>query len=354
MLEQAAYSPSEYTAPGWLRNPHLHTLVARTLRARRAVSYRRKRVTTPDGDFLDLDYLEPDGLSDRAHQAPLDRPDAEIEVPLAVVLHGLEGSSHSGYVVEAGHHLANRGFRVVAMNFRSRSGEINRRPGSYHAGRTEDLECVVDHLEKRHPGTPLVLVGFSLGGNLVLKYLGERGASVPGSIRAAAVVSVPFDLSRCADRMDRGLGRLYATRFLLSLKRTVRAKAEQFPDAYDLPAVRRAGTMRAFDDVVTARVHGFRDVDHYYAECSSGPYLDGIRVATLIVQALDDPLVPADSLPATTIRDSQWLQPAITERGGHVGFVTGRGRWHAGFWAEREVARFLEIWSRNGRDLASQ
>jgi len=352
--EQPDYSPSEYAAPGWLRNPHLHTLVARTLRGRQGARYRRVRLATPDDDFLDVDYLEPNPASDLTQSGLPDRPSRLNGAPLVLVLHGLEGSSGSGYVVEVGRALADRGFRVAAMNFRSRSGEVNRRPGSYHAGRTDDLECVVHHLETSHPGTPLAVVGFSLGGNVLLKYLGERGVSVPESIRGAAVVSVPFDLSSCADRMDRGLGRIYGTHFLRSLKRTVRTKARAFPDAYDLPAVQRARTMRAFDDVVTAPVHGFRDVDHYYAECSSAQYLAGIRVPTLIVQSLDDPLVPAETLPAATIRESEWLHGAITRQGGHVGFVEGGRPWRVDFWAEREVARFLDARLRNCRDLASR
>lgn len=260
---------------------------------------------------------------------------------MVVVLHGLEGCSRSGYVVEACRRLRDRGLRPVALNFRGRSGEPNRARRLYHSGETGDLAFVVRRLRERlGPGTPLGALGFSLGGNVLLKYLGERSDAATG-LSAAAAVSVPFDLAASARHLERGAGRFYAWFLLRSLKRSLRRKARRRGIDYDLERAAAADTLRAFDDAVTAPVHGFRDAGHYYRESSSARYLDRIGVPTLVVQAEDDPFVPADSVPRETLEANPALRPVVTPAGGHVGFVAADGGGGPRFWAEERAAAFL-------------
>jgi predicted alpha/beta-fold hydrolase len=309
--------------PG-LRNPHVQTLAARSLRGTLRSTYSRIRISTADEDFIDLDMG--DG----------------IEAPRAIclILHGLEGCSGSGYVVSACRALARHGILGVAMNFRSCSGEPNRTLGSYHAGRTDDIRLVLDWLVARFPDSGRAVLGFSLGGNALLKYLGEVGEAARGQVDVAAAISVPFDLESSADAMERGLGQVYAHHFLRSLRGKAREKAGRFPGAFDLDAVESARTVRAFDEVVTAPIHGFRDVEHYYESCSSGRFLDRIRVRTLVIQSRDDPLVPGNTIPEN-FRGNGTVRTMITEYGGHVGFVARGRRLEPHFWAEAHAAQLI-------------
>jgi predicted alpha/beta-fold hydrolase len=229
----------------------------------------------------------------------------------------------------------------VALNFRSRSGEPNRTRRFYHSGETGDLAWVLERLARREPGTPVGAVGYSLGGNVLLKYLGERGEDARGRVRAAVAVSVPYRLSESADALEDGLGPLYARFFLRSLRQSVRAKSARHGHEYDLPAPSRVRTLRAFDDAFTAPVHGFDGAEDYYRRSSSARYLPGIRVSTLLLQARNDPFLPADALPEEEMEGNPWLAPGLTDRGGHLGFVEGGTPWTARFWAEAEAARFL-------------
>ncbi|MFQ5888689.1 MAG: YheT family hydrolase [Gemmatimonadota bacterium] len=324
------WARSPFRPPWWLSGPHLQTLAGRRLRPRSGVHYRRERIETPDGDFLDLDFAS--GGDGRSGGGPS---------PFVLLLHGLEGSSSSGYMLESCRLLAGRGLRPIALNFRSRSGEPNLTRRFYHSGETGDLDHAIGVLANRLPDAEFGILGYSLGGNVLLKYLGERGEETHPRLRAACAVSVPFDLAASARHLQRGLGRLYSRLFLRSLRRNIRAKAALFPGAYDLQAAARARTLWEFDDAVTAPVHGFVDAADYYSRSSSAAYLTRIRVPTLLLQAADDPFVPRDSLPVASMRANPWLSAALTRRGGHLGFVTRdrAGRWV--FWAEREAARFL-------------
>lgn len=280
----------------------------------------RQRWELPDGDFLDVDRLEADPLA-----------------PHVVVLHGLEGSSRAGYVAAILRGARLRGWGAIAPNFRSCSGELNRLPRFYHSGETGDLALVLERLATEVRG-PLLGVGFSLGGNVLLRFLAETGERSP--LVAAAGVSVPFDLERSARELDRGAGwtALYRHVFLRSLRRKALAKAACHPGAIDPGAVAGIRGIVAYDDVVTAPLHGFPDAATYYRSCSSGPSLGAIRVPTLLLSSLDDPLVPGDSIPGD--RSSPWLSWLLTEKGGHVGFVGGKV-WKPRFWAEEEVLCFL-------------
>ncbi len=313
-------------APG-LGNPHAQTIGGRYLRPRDPLPLRRERVDTPDGDFLDLDFGEARGIS---REAP--------DTPTVVILHGLEGGSRSGYVLQTMRELAARGIRAAALNFRTCGGETNRLARFYHSGETGDLGFVLRLLAERWPRAPLGAVGFSLGGNVLLKYLGEcGGGALP---RAAVAVSVPFDLAAGATRMERGMGRVYTARFLRTLRAKYEAKRRLIGDAVDDRRVLSARTFREFDDAATAPLHGFRDADHYYTASSSARYLAGIRVPTLLLHSADDPFLPSDAIPRAAARDNPCITAAFTEHGGHVGFVAGTP-WAPEFWAEAEAARFL-------------
>ncbi len=244
-------------------------------------------------------------------------------------------------MVEAARQCAARGLRAVALNFRGRGGEPNRRPRAYHAGETGDLAFLLRTLQHRAPEAPLAAIGFSLGGNVLLKYLGERGARARDELRAAAAVSVPFDLAASTARMERGIGRFYAHRFLASLRAGVRAKAANGPLPCDLPAALAARTLREFDEVVTAPLHGFRGAGEYYERCSSRRYIGSIRVATLLLQARDDPFHPTVSELEAAVSANRALTSGFVDQGGHVGFVEGPHPMAPRFWAEAEAVRFV-------------
>jgi predicted alpha/beta-fold hydrolase len=285
----------------------------------------RERVPTADGDFVDLDWL-----------------DGPVQAPLLLVLHGLEGSARSHYVTGLLQLARARGWRGVALNFRGCSGEQNHLPRFYHSGDTGDLDAVVRRLFDREPDVRLVAAGVSIGGNVLLKWLGEREGDVPPQLAGAVAISVPFDLARCARQLDQGFARaVYTEHFLRTLRRKVVDKARLFPGFVDVDAVRRSRTFAEYDRLLTAPVHGFPDEREYWARSSSGPYLARIRRPTLLISAIDDPIVPAEALPAPGS-----LPPGVvaefTARGGHGGFLEGRWPWRLSSWAERRALDFLD------------
>ncbi len=307
----------------WLPGPHSQTLGARFLRPGK-MPLRRERWTTSDGDFLDLDFV--------ARADPRDHL-------LVLVLHGLEGSSRSGYAIQLCRQLSERGLYAVGLNFRSCSGELNRGQRLYHSGETSDLGWVIERLQASFPGRPLAAVGVSLGGNVLLKYLGEQGDKA--GLAAAAVWSVPFDLAAGASVMETGFARFYVWRLLRSLKRKAWARAADLGEHIDLERTLAARTFREFDDAATAPLHGFRDADDYYQQCSSANFLSAIRTPTLVLHSRDDPFLPAAAIPTAALAANPNITPALTDRGGHVGFVAGTlpGRPH--FWAEDLIASWL-------------
>jgi predicted alpha/beta-fold hydrolase len=322
-----AYAPRPFRAAAWLPGPHAQTVAGRYLRRPAGITYRRERVDTADGDFLDLDF------------ALLHGREPAADAPVAVVVHGLEGSAASGYVVETCRALAEHGIRPVAMNFRTCGGEMNRTLRFYHAGETGDLATVLALLAERFPGAPLGAVGFSLGANVLLKYLGETGDAA--RVRAAVAVSTPFDLSAGADSLDgTRLGRLYVSVFLRTLKAKFTEKSSLVGDSCDADRVYAARTFREFDDAATAPLHGFTGVDHYYSSSSSAQFIDHIRVPTLLIQSRDDPFLPGSAIPLAAAEANPCVTPVITDHGGHVGFIAGPP-WAPRFWAETEAARFL-------------
>ncbi len=320
------FVPTNFVPAWWLPGAHLQTLGARLLRPRGGVPFHRERVELPDGDFVDLDF------------AFAERSDSR---PLVLVLHGLEGSARSAYVLETYRALRDAGLGAVGLNFRSCSGELNRLPRLYHSGDTDDLRFVLDLLARRLPGRPMGAIGFSLGGNVLLKYLGEVGHAIT-PIRAAAAVSVPYDLAAGANYLERIGGRLYAIYLLLKLRRKVAAKWRSLPPTVDVHRATRALTFREFDEAATAPLHRFADAADYYRQSSSAYYLSRIRLPTLLIHSYDDPFLPANAMPIDASTTNRWIMSAFTKRGGHVGFVSGSVPWQPRFWAEREVGRFMQ------------
>ena len=292
-------------------------------RRRRLGGTTRERFDTPDGDFVDVDWLG-----------------GPAGAPLLLVLHGLEATLRSHYIGGLFRLAAARGWRAGVMYFRSCSGELNRLPRFYHSGETGDFDHVLRRLAAREPGVRIGVVGVSIGGNVLVKWLGEQGEDAPRAVAGAVAISVPFDLAGCARLMDRGLPKvLYTTSFMRSLRQKTLAKSRAFPDFVDIRAALRARTFAAYDRLVTAPLHGFADEEDYWRRSSSGPYVARIRRPTLLISALDDPFIPPASLP-----DPRLLPPAVraefVPRGGHVGFVEGRP-WRATSWAERRAVDFL-------------
>lgn len=313
-LHDSGFAP----AP-WCRSGHLHTLWPYLFRRWPRPRWHRSRLELADGDFVDLDRHGPrDG-------------------PLVLVLHGLEGSSGSHYVRGLAATLARAGITTEVMHHRGCSGVPNRFPRGYHSGWTGDLDAVLAmHRERGRPVR--AVVGYSLGGNVVLKYLGERGAAT--DLETAVAVSVPFRLDLCARHMENGLSRIYQWQLIRNLRRTTRRKLALMAYPVDLPPLSTLRTFHQFDGRVTAPLHGFLDADDYYRRASCRQYLSTIRVPTLVLQALDDPLMPPAVMPAP-----QELSPLVriekSEQGGHVGFVAGRWPWWPRYWLEERIAAHL-------------
>ncbi|MGQ9724627.1 MAG: YheT family hydrolase [Tepidimonas sp.] len=273
-------------------------------------SWRRERWTTPDGDFIDVDHVVP-------HQA----------TALLVLFHGLEGSSASHYAQAFAGEAQRHGWAIAVPHFRGCSGEPNRAPRAYHSGDFEEIGWMLARVADRWPALPRVAVGVSLGGNALLRWLQEAGGSAAATVRAAAAVSAPLDLAAATAAIDRGLNRvLYARMFLRTMRRKAYEKWARYPGLFDLERALAAQTLRAFDDVFTAPLHGFRGVEDYWRRASSRPHLRAVRVPTLVLNARNDPFVPSESLPGPADAGAfvQLWQPAC---GGHVGFAEAASPW---------------------------
>ncbi len=299
----------------WISSPHAQSIWAALLRRLPRLPLTRERLELPDGDFLDLDWT------------PLARG------PLVIVFHGLEGSSHSRYAMGTLEAIKRHGWQGAIMYFRGCSGEINRLARSYHSGDTGDMRFLFQYLKHRHPGQVLAAIGFSLGGNALLKYLGEAGNA--SLLSAAAAVSVPFELDRAARQLETGSSRIYQWYLIRQLRAKAKAKGLAPPGE-----LKRLRTFRQFDDRITAPLHGFEGVDDYYRRASCRQYLRGITVPTLIVHAKDDPFLPPEAIPSPE-EVSKTVRLEISQRGGHVGFVSGKTPLCPRFWLESRILHFL-------------
>lgn len=310
MTEVVTPAVHAYRAPKWLPGGHAQTIYPLLIKPE-PLPYRRERWETPDGDFIDLDWIE----------ANESAPNTEAK-PLVVLFHGLEGSSNSHYAIALMRALSAIDWGGVVVHFRGCSGEINRLPRAYHSGDSEEIDWVLQRLQQKFPQRPRYAVGVSLGGNALLKWLGEREFNATDRIRAAAAISAPLDLTACGHHLARGFNRVYTKHFLRTLKAGAAAKLQHFPGIFDERRMRAAASLYEFDDAVTAPLHGFSGAADYWRRASSKPWLGAIRVPTLVLNARNDPFLPADALP-TPGQTSAQVTLELPRQGGHVGFVSG-------------------------------
>lgn len=304
-------------APSLLfRSGHLNTLYPSLFRKQIIPDYKRLQLETLDKDFLHVDMLK-----DNRNR-------------IAVLCHGLEGSSTSNYIIGTGKLLAEQGWDIAAINYRGCSGVMNRQLRMYHSGATDDLDQVIQYLIGYYD--EIALVGFSLGGNLVIKYCGERGSDLDSKIVACIAASVPLDLEAGSMHLGKSANWLYTMNFLKTLSQKVRAKHQQFPGKIDLRPMKHIKTVYDFDDAFTGPLHGFASAHDYYSQCSSKNFLNGLTIPTIIINALDDPFLPEECYPESYDLPSQ-VTAMTTKNGGHVGWVqSGKN-----YWMEEIVGRFL-------------
>jgi predicted alpha/beta-fold hydrolase len=305
-----------------LPGPHLPTLWAARGRRSPTFTTTRERLELPDGDFIDLVWSDASGAR-----------------PLVLVLHGLEGGFDSPYVRRVMHTIVAHGWGACLLQFRGCSGEPNRLARSYHSGDTADLSFLLQTLYTRFPAREIGAIGYSMGGNVLLKWLGEQRANA--GLAAAVAVSVPFDLAAAARRLDQGFSRFYQRHLLTSLRQKMLAKLARFAVPFSAAELVAARSFWRYDDCVTAPLHGFRDAADYYAQSSCLPRLHAIEVPTLIVHARNDPFLPATSIPRAADCAAA-LTLEVHARGGHVGFVTDPAPGFTRPWLEARVVRFLQ------------
>ena len=312
---------SDYKAPLLFSSPHLQTVIPVLFRKVPGVTYQRKRIETPDGDFLHVDWSR---VGSRR---------------LVILTHGLEGDSGRAYMKGMVKAVNRAGWDAAAMNFRGCSGEPNKKLRLYHSGETGDLHTVVSRVAASESYDELALVGFSLGGNAILKYLGEPEYHKPTIIKAAVTISVPCDLKGCSERLDAFWNRPYLKRFLKLLYRKIKTKALMFPDKVSDGGYEDIRRLSEFDDRYTAPLHGFKDADDYYEKSSSRQFLPAISIPALVVNAADDPFLSPSCFPIDEAKTSPHLFLEIPPHGGHVGFMAFN---HDGeYWSETRAAAFL-------------
>lgn len=318
---------SEFRPARWLRNAHLQTVYP-------ALPWSRGPKPVVDLEWLDL----PDGDVAALEWLPVADDDAG-DRPLLIILHGLEGSAESPYCRHLMWVAAARGWQAAVLHFRDCGDYRNRLPRRYHAGETDDLKYFVDVMRNRGHRGPILAAGYSLGGNVLLKYLGECGNDT--RLAAAAAVCVPLDLHNSAARLQRGTSRFYQSYLLRRMKRAVVRKFNPDTAAFDWRRAMQARTFAEFDDVVTAPLHGFRGKDDYYDRSSAGRYLDRIATPTLIINALDDPFMTPNVIPPEDkIADSVTVE--LSDHGGHVGFIEGGAPWRPRFFLPERIAKFFD------------
>ena len=311
---------STFKPAWWLRGPHAQTIWSSFVRRKPRMSIAWQRVELSDGDFIDLAWAGPE------------------QGRTVLLLHGLEGSIHSSYASGIMHALSQRGYRTCLMHFRGCSGQPNRLPKWYHSGQSEDPQRILEYLRDKMGIEVYAALGFSLGGNVLLKWLGEQGAAM--RLQRAAVMSVPFRLADAARRMGEGFSRLYQWYLVSSMQYKYKKKFANVTSPLDV-AIDSLNTFWEFDDQVTAPLHGYKGVDDYYARASSHQFISRIRVPTLILHASDDPFMYADTAPAADeLPEHVWLE--LTRRGGHVGFISGAIPGLADYWGERRLVAWID------------
>ena len=310
---------SDYSPPLFLSNGHFQTIIPSFFREVE-IPYQRERIDTPDGDFLDLDWSK-----------------VKFE-KLVIISHGLEGSTDRAYIKGMARAFNAHGWDALAWNYRGCSGVPNLKLRTYHSGATDDLETVILHASSHDQYVELCLVGFSMGGNINLKYLGEIGDSIPGKIKSAIAFSVPCDLKSSAKKLAQFSNRIYIRRFLGMLHEKIQLKMELFPDEINDDGFNRIKTFKEFDDRYTAPIHGFEDAEDYWRKCSSKQFLDNIRIPTLLINSKNDPFLTDSCCPIEQAQSNPNLFLEIPESGGHVGFISLNS--NGMYWSESKAVSF--------------
>ncbi len=312
----------DYKAPYFFRNGHLQSIYPSLFRKLNAHFMTRERIELDDGDFLDLDWCRNNSRR------------------LVIISHGLEGHSRRPYVLGMAKAVINNGWDALAWNFRSCGGSMNRNLRFYHSGSTEDLRRVIDYAAESGCYDEIALVGFSMGGNLSLVYLGQEEPESNSIVKKAVVYSVPCDLSTGAEQLAKPQNSVYMKRFLKDLKIKMQEKKKIFPSEVDLAGYDEIKNFRQFDDRYTAPIHGFKDADHYWAQCSSRHYIQNIKIPTLIVNAKDDPFLSEACYPHDEVDANKHVKLEIPATGGHVGFVSFNK--DKLYWSEQRALAFLD------------
>ncbi|MEX0977178.1 MAG: hydrolase [Woeseia sp.] len=318
---------SDFKPARWLRNRHLQTIFPSLPLPRSPwPKLQREMLDLPDGDITVIDWLA-------------NSTETQETAPLLIILHGLESSARSSYARQLLQAASQRGWRAGVLHFRDCGDYRNRLPRRYHAGETNDLRYFLHKLRTGNHRGPIMAVGYSLGGNVLLKYLGESGVDTP--LLSAAAISVPLNLHCCSDALNKGFSKVYQLYLLRRMKNAVRRKFDPHTAAFDWQRAMNAGSFAEFDDAVTAPLHGFADKDDYYDRCSSSRFLSRIERPTLIINALDDPFMSPEIIPAESeLSDSVTLE--VSAYGGHVGFIDGGSPWQPHYYLPQRILEFLD------------
>lgn len=308
---------TDYKPPLLFKNRHVNTIYSSLFRKTKPLSFKRKRIETLDDDFLDIDLIENGSRK------------------IVILCHGLEGSSDSKYIQATAKLLSLNGYSVAAMNYRFCSGEINRQLVTYHSGKTDDLHTVINFVLPNYDS--VYLVGFSLGGNLILKYNGDGLFSLSPKIKANVAISVPVDLKGSSISLKRCENVLYRWRFLRTLSKKMHLKHQQFPNELDLAPLKKIKTLTDFDDSFTSKINGFKDAEDYYLKASSKQFIHNISKPTLLINALDDPFLSESCFPISEAEENSNFFLMTPIYGGHVGFIS-KG---AFYWSEIQILNFL-------------
>ncbi|TNF99561.1 MAG: hydrolase [Gammaproteobacteria bacterium] len=312
---------SEFNPAWWLKNRHWQTMWPSLFRTRETLPLDKERLELPDGDFLDLAWM-PDHAGD-----------------LCLILHGLEGTLQSHYAPGLIKAASDAGKHVVFMHLRGCSGEPNRLPRRYHSGDTSDLRYMLELLKRKYPDKQIHVVGVSLGGNILLKYLGESGNE--SLVESAIAISVPFDLAIAAETLDRGTAKIYQRHLLNSLQSALMLKSQVVDLQIKIPEKKQIDTLYEFDDLITAPIHGFASADDYYTRSSSRQFIPAIRTPTLILHAIDDPFMTPSAIPGEKEIPSD-VTLELSQAGGHVGFISGSLPFRPTYWLDHRVKAFLQ------------
>jgi uncharacterized protein len=311
---------SDFKPNFYLQNGHIQTLLAKFWPRTLPLKTRIERLELNDGDFVDCHWVGVD------------------KGPIVIILHGLEGSIESHYIQGMLYALQEQGLRGVLMHFRGCSGTDNRLPRAYHSGDTQDFGALITHLLKNYPNEKLLAIGYSLGGNVLLKYLGEQG--IHSKISASVAVSVPYKLEECVLKINQGMNKLYQHRFLSTLKNKILAKMVDHPLDDLQQDFEKIKTLYAFDDKITAKLHGFQDAQDYYQKSSCYPYLKNITTPTLLIHAKDDPLLPPSVIPTLDALSNN-VTLEVSTHGGHVGFIQLNKLFKINYWLEQHILDYL-------------